>query len=192
MFNINIIWNPNHIIKSFQKSIFTIESYHYDYIEGKIDGYEKNYVLTIKYKSDGFKIKPVIIKHPKYNIDCMVLFFEKTDINVNELVIDTRIVKYCDFVDYIHDNITNNIVEKQEKYWQLYQTFGKYTVDMTINESNGNYIFTFTHGMDVKIEYNNNTFTITKTYYQYMELMAYITTHEVPRIDDIKVIVHEL
>lgn len=191
MFNINIVWNPNHVLSRFDKSLFTVLSHHYEYVDDINNTNDKNYVLTIKYKSN-LKINPVIVKHPRYGFDCMALVFVNVSENeVNELVIDTRIVRYCDFVDYIRTDNINDIIERQEKYWNLFQTFGKYCVDMIIEESNDNYIFTFTHGKDVEIKYENNTFILTKTFYRMMELMAYITTHKIPSLD-IKIIERNL
>ncbi len=189
MFNIYLVWNLNHILKIFKASFFDIITYSYDFIE------DKKYLLKIKYKSQipGLKIDPVMVDHPRYSSKCMALFFMADTEDIHELVIDTRIVDYCDFVDYIQPiNINDindiqpiNIIQRQEKYWRWFQYFSKYVVDFSIKETEEKYLITLMHGMDVEISLNDTSFNITKKNLRFMELMAYVKEYEIPKLENI-------
>lgn len=192
MFNIYLVWNLNHILKIFKSSFFDIITYSYDFIE------DKKYILKIKYKSKitGLKLNPVMVDHPRYSSKCMALFFipdgssiPDIEDTIHELVIDTRLVDYCDFVNYIQpiDNINdiNNIIQRQEKYWRWFQYFSKYVVDFSIKETEEKYLISLTHGVDTEISLNDSTFNITKRNLRFMELMAYVKEYEIPKLENI-------
>lgn len=102
------------------------------------------------------------------------------------------ITDYCDFVDYIHpiDNDSNNIIQRQEKYWRWAQYFNPYVIDFNIKESEEKYLISLTHGVDVNISFENSTFNITKYNLRYMELMAYVKEYELPKVENIIVNYH--
>lgn len=188
MFNVYLVWNPDHVIKNFKSSLFDIVSHQYEFLE------ERNFILKIAYTSKipGLKINPVIVQHPRHNGNCMALFLIESDELTNELVIDTRTTNYCDFVDYIRpaDANATDFIQRQEKYWRWLQHFNKYVVDFSIKELENTYLISLTHGMDVAIEYDTNEehFKITKFNYRWLELMAYIKDYEIPKMENIKVV----
>ena len=178
MFNVNLKWNPDHIIKIFKNSLFDIVNYSYEFLD-------EHYILKIKYTSTlGLSIKPVMVKHPRHVRNCMALFF--TEMNTDELIIDTRTTNYCDFVDYIKPH-HNDVIQRQEKYWEWLQYFHPYVVDFSIHEKTDTYILSVTHGADVIIAYDNQ-FTITKLNLRSYELMAYVKDFEIPKLENLNVI----
>lgn len=188
MFNVYLIWNKNYILQIFKSSLFDIITYSYDFLENK------HYILKIKYKLQlsGLKLNPVMVNHPRYSSTgerCMALFFMHAVDSINELVIDTRMVDYCDFVDYIHpiNNINNvdDIIQRQGKYWRWFQYFNHYVVDFSIKELKETYLISLTHGMDINITCNDSNFNITKRNFRMMELMAYGKDYEIPKVEDI-------
>jgi hypothetical protein len=185
MFNVFLLWNPGYIKEIFKSSLFDIINYKHKNLDDA-NYNSKHYILKIKYTSKiGLSINPVIVKHPRYKSPCMALFFTN-DNNNNELIIDTRTTDYCDFVDYIQPHINNiDLIQRQEKYWQWLQYFNQYVVDFSMKETENNYIISLTHGMDVIITFENNQFTVNKLNLRYMELMAYVKSYKIPKLENI-------
>ncbi len=184
MFNVYLIWNLEYILKIFETSLFNITDYQYQFLE------DEHFIIKITYTSKipNLKINPLMVNHPRHTTNrCTALFFKESNELTNELIIDTRKTDYCDFVDYIKpiDLNTNDIIQRQQKYWALYQYFNKYVINFSIKESEDKYIISLTHGADVKITYDHR-FNITKLNLRYIELIAYVKEYEIPQIENIE------
>lgn len=126
---------------------------------------------------------------------CMALFFMKdsSSSDIHELIIDTRLVYYCDFVDYIVPELTkellvDDLIERQNVFWHFYSKLTPYKLDLIkFHESTNNkYKLCIQHGLSVNIDsvsYDKETymeFNITQYLNKIVAAVAYHVEYEIP------------
>lgn len=209
MFLVFLAWNPDYPLRMLQDcDVFTLVDHTHEHLDTDKSESQRNYILRMKYTSKIYNLmmKPVMMTNlrrlEQQEQSCMAIFFEKTnDVDtVQELIIDTRTIKFCDIVNYIQPidsvNLTaDDLIMRQQKHWDFTNELLRHNISgLQMNElDNGKYLMSMEHGAGLtvrKVSSNEKivTMDIVKTINCTVRGSAYIENYEVPNtVEDIQI-----